>query len=172
MPFQQAGFLPAHIPGQPIGAMAGHKSAAAKRAIFPAIFCKVTRAVMDRLVGHNWRKRRLPHTCSLGDTRDSWKSDHCRNPENSSRSYLSMKSCWPGRLLAFTLHDKPPLPQIGQCAWWHPHGNAGPISLATDDPAQLFIFRGMARRIARLLQNKSQETVLPYSSCFSHCIPT
>ncbi|MFZ3711524.1 DUF2867 domain-containing protein, partial [Salmonella enterica] len=52
--------------------------------------------------------------------------------------------------LSFTLQDKGRYREIDVRAWWHAHGMPGLIYWLLMNPAHLFIFRGMARRIARL----------------------
>ncbi|PXV40295.1 NAD(P)-dependent oxidoreductase, partial [Salmonella enterica subsp. enterica serovar Newport] len=47
--------------------------------------------------------------------------------------------------------------EIDVRAWWHPHGMPGLIYWLLMIPAHLFIFRGMARRIARLAEQITEK---------------
>jgi hypothetical protein len=42
-------------------------------------------------------------------------------------------------------------------AWWHPHGMPGLFYWLLMIPAHLFIFRGMAKRIAQLAEQKKEK---------------
>jgi hypothetical protein len=42
-------------------------------------------------------------------------------------------------------------------AWWHPHGMPGLFYWLLMFPAHLFIFRGMAQRIASLAEKGSEK---------------
>ncbi|PLL16324.1 NAD(P)-dependent oxidoreductase, partial [Klebsiella michiganensis] len=52
----------------------------------------------------------------------------------------------------FTLRDKGDHRELDVRAWWHPHGMPGLFYWLLMIPAHLFIFRGMARRIAHLAE--------------------
>ncbi|EFT3403731.1 DUF2867 domain-containing protein [Salmonella enterica] len=115
-----------------------------------------TRAAMDRLVGHKLAKGRPSHTLlKPGDTVDSWKVIIVE-PEKQLTLLFGMKAPGLGRL-SFTLHDKGRYREIDVRAWWHPHGMPGLIYWLLMIPAHLFIFRGMARRIARLAEQITEK---------------
>ena len=57
--------------------------------------------------------------------------------------------------LSFTINDKGDRRELDVRAWWHPHGMPGLIYWLLMIPAHLFIFRGMAQRIARLAEQIS-----------------
>jgi hypothetical protein len=67
-----------------------------------------------------------------------------------------MKAPGLGRL-SFTLSDKGKHRLVDVRAWWHPHGMPGLIYWLLMIPAHLFIFRGMARRIARLAEQNAEK---------------
>lgn len=110
-----------------------------------------TRAAMDLLVGHRLAKGRPEQALlQVGDTVDSWKVIIVE-PEKSLALLFGMKAPGLGRL-CFTLVDKGSHRELDVRAWWHPHGMPGLIYWLLMIPAHLFIFRGMARRIARLAE--------------------
>ncbi|EEE2285576.1 DUF2867 domain-containing protein, partial [Salmonella enterica subsp. arizonae] len=115
-----------------------------------------TRAAMDRLVGHKLAKGRPPHALlKPGDTVDSWKVIIVE-PEKQLTLLFGMKAPGLGRL-SFTLRDKGRYREIDVRAWWHPHGMPGLIYWLLMIPAHLFIFRGMAKRIARLAEQITEK---------------
>lgn len=110
-----------------------------------------TRALMDRLIGHKLAKGRpARELLQVGDTVDSWKVIIVE-PEKQLTLLFGMKAPGLGRL-SFTLEDKGDHRQIDVRAWWHPHGMPGLFYWLLMIPAHLFIFRGMAKRIARLAE--------------------
>ena len=110
-----------------------------------------TRAAMDLLMGHRLAKGRPEHALlQTGDTVDSWKVIIVE-PEKQLTLLFGMKAPGLGRL-SFTLEDKGDHRQIDVRAWWHPHGMPGLFYWLLMIPAHLFIFRGMAKRIARLAE--------------------
>lgn len=110
-----------------------------------------TRAAMDLLVGHRLAKGRPAHPLlQPGDMVDSWKVIIVE-PEKALTLLFGMKAPGLGRL-SFTLVDKGTHRELDVRAWWHPHGMPGLIYWLLMIPAHLFIFRGMARRIARLAE--------------------
>ena len=68
---------------------------------------------------------------------------------------FGMKAPGLGRL-SFTINDKGDHRELDVRAWWHPHGMPGLIYWLLMIPAHLFIFRGMAQRIARLAEEIAQ----------------
>lgn len=106
-----------------------------------------TRGAMDLLVGHRLAKGR-PEKAYLqtGDAVDSWKVIIVE-PEKQLTLLFGMKAPGLGRL-SFTLRDKGDHRELDVRAWWHPHGMPGLFYWLLMIPAHLFIFRGMARRIA------------------------
>lgn len=110
-----------------------------------------TRATMDLLVGHKLAKGRPQRPLlQVGDTVDSWKVIIVE-PEKQLTLLFGMKAPGLGRL-SFTLEDKGSHRRIDVRAWWHPHGMPGLFYWLLMIPAHLFIFRGMARRIAKLAE--------------------
>ena len=110
-----------------------------------------TRGAMDLLVGHRLAKGR-PERAYLqtGDAVDSWKVIIVE-PEKQLTLLFGMKAPGLGRL-SFTLRDKGNHRELDVRAWWHPHGMPGLFYWLLMIPAHLFIFRGMARRIAHLAE--------------------
>ncbi|MTH48193.1 SDR family oxidoreductase [Intestinirhabdus alba] len=115
-----------------------------------------TRAAMDRLVGHRLAKGRpAGELLQVGDAVDSWKVIVVE-PEKQLTLLFGMKAPGLGRL-SFTLEDKGSYRQLDVRAWWHPHGMPGLFYWLLMIPAHLFIFRGMARRIAALAEQRTEE---------------
>lgn len=111
------------------------------------------RAGMDRLIGHKLAKGRPVHPwLQTGDTVDSWKVIVVE-PEKQLTLLFGMRAPGLGRL-SFTLRDKGDHRQLDVRAWWHPHGMPGLLYWLLMIPAHLFIFRGMAQRIARLAEKR------------------
>ncbi|HKS33233.1 MAG TPA: DUF2867 domain-containing protein [Enterobacteriaceae bacterium] len=111
------------------------------------------RAGMDRLIGHKLAKGRPAHPwLQTGDTVDSWKVIVVE-PEKQLTLLFGMRAPGLGRL-SFTLQDKGDHRQLDVRAWWHPHGMPGLLYWLLMIPAHLFIFRGMAQRIARLAEKR------------------
>ena len=110
-----------------------------------------TRGAMDLLLGHRLAKGR-PERAYLqtGDAVDSWKVIIVE-PEKQLTLLFGMKAPGLGRL-SFTLRDKGDHRELDVRAWWHPHGMPGRFYWLLMIPAHLFIFRGMARRIAHLAE--------------------
>ena len=110
-----------------------------------------TRGAMDLLVGHRLAKGR-PQRAYLqtGDTVDSWKVIIVEE-EKQLTLLFGMKAPGLGRL-SFTINDKGDRRELDVRAWWHPHGMPGLFYWLLMIPAHLFIFRGMARRIAHLAE--------------------
>ena len=110
-----------------------------------------TRAAMDLLVGHRLAKGRpAREMLQTGDMVDSWKVIIVE-PEKQLTLLFGMKAPGLGRL-SFTLRDKGDHRELDVRAWWHPHGMPGLFYWLLMIPAHLFIFRGMARRIAHLAE--------------------
>jgi uncharacterized protein YbjT (DUF2867 family) len=109
------------------------------------------RASLDLLVGHKLAKGRPSHQyLQTGDTVDSWKVIIVE-PEKQLTLLFGMKAPGLGRL-SFTLSDKGGHRELDVRAWWHPHGMPGLFYWLLMIPAHLFIFRGMARTIARFAE--------------------
>ena len=115
-----------------------------------------TRGMLDLLVGHKLAKGRPEHAMlQPGDTVDSWKVIIVE-PEKQLALLFGMKAPGLGRL-CFTLKDKGDHRELDVRAWWHPHGMPGLFYWLLMIPAHLFIFRGMAKRIAHLAEHKSEK---------------
>lgn len=109
---------------------------------------------MDLLVGHRLAKGRLQRAyLQTGDTVDSWKVIIVEE-EKQLTLLFGMKAPGLGRL-SFTINDKGDRRELDVRAWWHPHGMPCLIYWLLMIPAHLFIFRGMAQRIARLAEQIS-----------------
>lgn len=109
----------------------------------------VARAWIDRLIGHplpSGRPKRL--WLQTGDKVDSWKVIVVE-PEKTLSLLFGMKAPGLGRL-TFSLVDRGQWRELDVRAWWHPHGIPGLLYWLAMMPAHLFIFRGMAKRIAAL----------------------
>ncbi|MBB1199946.1 SDR family oxidoreductase [Enterobacteriaceae bacterium 89] len=112
------------------------------------------RAFLDLLMGHKLAKGRPEHPyLQTGDAVDSWKVIIVE-PEKQLSLLFGMKAPGLGRL-TFTLKDKGDHREIDVRAWWHPHGMPGLFYWLLMIPAHLFIFKGMAKRIARLAEKIS-----------------
>jgi len=104
---------------------------------------------IDALVGGDalQRYRRDPQQLALGDRIDSWKVIGLK--ENRSLSLLlGMKAPGLGRL-EFNIEDKGAYRELDIRAWWHPAGFSGLMYWYAMMPAHLFIFKGMAKAIAK-----------------------
>lgn len=111
-----------------------------------------TRGMLDLLAGHKLAKGRpAREMLEVGDTVDSWKVIIVE-PEKQLALLFGMKAPGLGRL-CFTLKDKGTHRELDVRAWWHPHGMPGLFYWLLMIPAHLFIFRGMAKRIARLAES-------------------
>ena len=116
-----------------------------------------TRGAMDLLVGHRLAKGRPENEyLQTGDAVDSWKVIIVE-PEKQLTLLFGMKAPGLGRL-SFTLRDKGDHRELDVRAWWHPHGMPGLFYWLFMIPAHLFIFRGMAKRIAQLAEQKTKIT--------------
>ena len=110
-----------------------------------------TRGVLDLLVGHRLAKGRPARAMlEVGDAVDSWKVIIVE-PEKQLALLFGMKAPGLGRL-CFTLKERGDHRELDVRAWWHPHGMPGLFYWLLMIPAHLFIFRGMAKRIARLAE--------------------
>ena len=115
-----------------------------------------TRAAMDGLIGHKLDKGRPEHPMlAVGDRVDSWRVIIVE-PEKQLSLLFGMKAPGLGRL-TFSLKDKGDHREIDVRAWWHPHGMPGLGYWLLMIPAHLFIFRGMAKRIAALAEQIPRE---------------
>ncbi|PDO81920.1 SDR family oxidoreductase [Kosakonia pseudosacchari] len=115
-----------------------------------------TRAALDRLIGHKLPRGR-PERAFLqtGDAVDSWKVIIVE-PEQQLALLFGMKAPGLGRL-SFTLTDKGDHRLLDVRAWWHPHGMPGLWYWLLMFPAHLFIFRGMAQRIAHIAEQNREK---------------
>lgn len=113
-----------------------------------------TRGAMDSLVGHRLAKGRPDRPwLAVGDSVDSWKVIIVE-PEKELALLFGMMAPGLGRL-CFTLRDKGDYRELDVRAWWHPHGMPGLFYWLLMIPAHLFIFRGMAQRIASLAEQQT-----------------
>ncbi|MGK9172673.1 SDR family oxidoreductase [Yokenella regensburgei] len=114
------------------------------------------RALLDRLIGHRLDKGRPSRDYLQVDDRvDSWRVI-IAEPQEQLALLFGMKAPGLGRL-CFTLTDMGTYRLLDVRAWWHPHGMPGLLYWLLMIPAHLFIFRGMARRIAHLAEQYSEK---------------
>lgn len=109
------------------------------------------RARMDDMIGNRVVYGRPERdTLAVGDLVDGWKVITIK-PQRLLALLFGMKAPGLGRL-AFTIKDHGDHRTLDVRAWWHPAGFSGLLYWFAMMPAHLFIFRGMARRIARLAE--------------------
>lgn len=109
------------------------------------------RARMDDMIGNRVVYGRPERdTLAVGDLVDGWKVITIK-PQRLMALLFGMKAPGLGRL-AFTIKDHGDHRTLDVRAWWHPAGFSGLLYWFAMMPAHLFIFRGMARRIARLAE--------------------
>lgn len=109
------------------------------------------RARMDDMIGNRVVYGRPERdTLAVGDLVDGWKVITIK-PQRLLALVFGMKAPGLGRL-AFTIKDHGDYRTLDVRAWWHPAGFSGLLYWFAMMPAHLFIFRGMARRIARLAE--------------------
>ncbi|MFW5385900.1 DUF2867 domain-containing protein [Yersinia sp. 2542 StPb PI] len=98
-------------------------------------------------------------TLALGDLIDGWKVITIK-PLRQLAMMFGMKAPGLGRL-TFTIKDLGGCRSIDVRAWWHPAGFSGLLYWFVMMPAHLFIFRGMAKRIAALAEQYDREPTAP-----------
>lgn len=109
------------------------------------------RAFMDRIVGHKLPTGRPQRDLlQIGDHVDSWKVIVVE-PRQELTLLFGMKAPGLGRL-TFRLTDNGHQRQLDVRAWWHPAGMPGLLYWLVMSPAHLFIFRGMAQKIAHIAE--------------------
>ncbi|MOA24329.1 hypothetical protein D3C78_1450020 [compost metagenome] len=109
------------------------------------------RARMDDMIGNRVVYGRPQRdTLEVGDVVDGWKVITLK-PQRLLALLFGMKAPGLGRL-AFTIKDHGDHRTLDVRAWWHPAGFSGLLYWFAMMPAHLFIFRGMARRIAKLAE--------------------
>lgn len=118
---------------------------------FYANYLWKTRAWMDDMWGGERRYGRPDKTeLAVGDHIDSWKVITLR-PLHKMALLFGMKAPGLGRL-TLSINPNNDGCQIDVRAWWHPAGFGGLLYWFVMMPAHLFIFKGMAKRIAFLAQ--------------------
>ncbi|MGF2252073.1 DUF2867 domain-containing protein [Yersinia ruckeri] len=116
-----------------------------------------TRAWIDDLVGGGVVYGRPDRpTLQPGDLIDGWKVITLK-PLRQLAMMFGMKAPGLGRL-TFTIKDLGNERSFDVRAWWHPAGFSGLLYWFVMMPAHLFIFRGMAKRIAQLAEQYDRET--------------
>ncbi|MGF6190747.1 DUF2867 domain-containing protein [Serratia sp. 2723] len=109
------------------------------------------RARMDDMIGNGVVYGRPQRdTLEVGDLVDGWKVI-TKKPLRQLALMFGMKAPGLGRL-TFSIKDLGDRRQLDVRAWWHPAGFSGLLYWFVMMPAHLFIFRGMAKRIARLAE--------------------
>lgn len=107
------------------------------------------RAVLDDLVGGERRYGRPDREeLQIDDRIDAWQVITIK-PQKQLAMLFRMKAPGLGRL-TLTITDTTQYRQIDVRAWWHPAGFNGLLYWFAMMPAHLFIFKGMAKRIAEL----------------------
>lgn len=113
------------------------------------------RAWMDNLAGNGVVYGRPARaTLQVGDLVDGWKVITMK-PLRQLALLFGMKAPGLGRL-TFSIKDFGAYRQLDVRAWWHPAGFSGLLYWFLMMPAHLFIFRGMAKHIARLAQRQDR----------------
>lgn len=114
------------------------------------------RARMDDMIGNGVVYGRPARaTLALGDEIDGWKVITLK-PLRQLALLFGMKAPGLGRL-SFTITDRGDRRTLDVRAWWHPAGFSGLLYWFAMMPAHLFIFRGMAKRIATLAENLDRQ---------------
>jgi uncharacterized protein YbjT (DUF2867 family) len=115
-----------------------------------------TRAWIDDIVGGGvvYGRPNREHL-KLGDLIDSWKVITIK-PRRQLTMMFGMKAPGLGRL-SFIIKELGSYRSIDVRAWWHPAGFSGLLYWFVMMPAHLFIFRGMAKRIATLAVQYDRE---------------
>ncbi|MFZ1873427.1 MAG: DUF2867 domain-containing protein, partial [Chania sp.] len=109
------------------------------------------RARMDDIAGNGIvYGRPARDTLEVGDLVDGWKVITMK-PLRQLALMFGMKAPGLGRL-TFSIKDFGDHRQLDVRAWWHPAGFSGLLYWFVMMPAHLFIFRGMAKRIAKLAE--------------------
>ncbi|NCG51425.1 DUF2867 domain-containing protein [Serratia fonticola] len=109
------------------------------------------RARMDDMIGNGVVYGRPQRdTLEVGDLVDGWKVI-TKRPLRQLALMFGMKAPGLGRL-TFSIKDLGDRRQLDVRAWWHPAGFSGLLYWFVMMPAHLFIFRGMAKRIAQLAE--------------------
>ncbi|MBP1016264.1 DUF2867 domain-containing protein [Serratia fonticola] len=109
------------------------------------------RARMDDMIGNGVVYGRPERdTLEIGDLVDGWKVI-TKKPLRQLALMFGMKAPGLGRL-TFSIKDLGDRRQLDVRAWWHPAGFSGLLYWFVMMPAHLFIFRGMAKRIAQLAE--------------------
>jgi uncharacterized protein YbjT (DUF2867 family) len=109
------------------------------------------RARMDDMIGNGVvYDRPQRDTLEVGDLVDGWKVI-TKKPLRQLALMFGMKAPGLGRL-TFSIKDLGDRRQLDVRAWWHPAGFSGLLYWFVMMPAHLFIFRGMAKRIAQLAE--------------------
>lgn len=112
-----------------------------------------TRALMDLAIGHKLAK--AARSANIYRPAMLWIAGKSLSLNRKNNTLLfGMKAPGLGRL-CFTLEDKGDYRTIDVRAFWHPHGMPGLFYWLLMIPAHLFIFRGMAKRIARLAEQST-----------------
>ncbi|TXE50932.1 MULTISPECIES: DUF2867 domain-containing protein [Serratia] len=114
------------------------------------------RARMDDMIGNGVVYGRPARaTLALGDEIDGWKVITLK-PLRQLALLFGMKAPGLGRL-SFSITDHGDRRTLDVRAWWHPAGFSGLLYWFAMMPAHLFIFRGMAKRIATLAENLDRQ---------------
>ncbi|CNL06704.1 DUF2867 domain-containing protein [Yersinia aldovae] len=115
-----------------------------------------TRAWMDDIAGGGVVYGRPEReNLELGDLIDGWKVITIK-PLRQLAMMFGMKAPGLGRL-TFTITELGGCRRLDVRAWWHPAGFSGLLYWFVMMPAHLFIFRGMAKRIATLAVQYDRE---------------
>ncbi|SFD14419.1 DUF2867 domain-containing protein [Pragia fontium] len=115
------------------------------------------RGWMDDIIGgENHYGRPDTQELKVGDRIDSWRVISIK-PLRQLAMLFGMKAPGLGRL-TLNINDTGQYREIDVRAWWHPAGFGGLLYWFIMMPAHLFIFKGMAKRIAFLSEQLDRQT--------------
>lgn len=136
--------------------MANGAAAGGEEGYFYANILWRIRARMDDMIGNGVIYGRPARaTLALGDEIDGWKVITLK-PLRQLALLFGMKAPGLGRL-SFSITDHGDRRTLDVRAWWHPAGFSGLLYWFAMMPAHLFIFRGMAKRIAELAESLDRQ---------------
>ncbi|WP_411703807.1 DUF2867 domain-containing protein [Edaphovirga cremea] len=117
------------------------------------------RALMDDMAGGGVVYGRPDRdTLQCGDKVDGWRVITVK-PQQQLALLFGMKAPGLGRL-TFTINDQGDKRTLDVRAWWHPAGFSGLLYWFSMMPPHLFIFRGMAHRIATLAEQYDRKSAV------------
>lgn len=128
-----------------------------KEGYFYANYLWNIRGWMDDLIGGEKRYGRPDkEQLTIGDHIDSWRVISIK-PLRQLAMLFGMKAPGLGRL-TLSINDNKQFRELDVRAWWHPAGFGGLLYWFVMMPAHLFIFKGMAKRIAYLAEQLDKQS--------------